>query len=179
MEPDLYFEEATVEADALVVLEAYAQTYEDLELKIFQLENDLKDATEKLRKLSQSNIPQLLNDNGLSEVRLKNGKKIIVSDVVKASINKGNVDSAYVSMRTLEETEDAAQAIDNLFKSSLHVKDLSNETQKLLLENGIAYDIERSIHYQTLGKYVRSKLEAGQTVPEEISVFQFQETKIK
>jgi hypothetical protein len=73
----------------------------------------------------------------------------------------------------------AEEKVEDLFKTSLVVEDISEDVLKILLDFGIPYDIKRSIHPQTLKKYCQELLDSGKKVPDGISVFQYQETKIK
>jgi len=184
------FEDVSVELEENVLdtLTKLCQNYKTLEIEIEGIEKNLKEKKKKLEDISRDHIPSILNSTGLSEVRLSSGEKIIVEDKVKSSITNKNYMSTYRNMILAElESEEASEEeyklaeekIRSLFKNQILIEEESEEVLDILLENDILYDLKRSIHPQTLNKYCREKLEHGKTIPEGISVFQFQETKIK
>lgn len=168
-----------MEQDSLQKLNALVTRYEELESEIFMAENLLEDLNKELLAISRGRIPELLNEAQLSEVKIASGKKIVVKDKVHASIAKSRIHEAYTQMVEAEEDDTAKEATRGLFKEQLTLSDTSEETKQMLIDSGVPYEEALTIHHQTLGKYCRQRLESGQTVPEAISVFQYQETKIK
>lgn len=135
--------------------------------------------------ISRQSIPSILNECGLSELKLVTDEKIIVKDEVKVSIADKNIYNLYKEMikeemlsKQLEEFEAEAN-IKPLFKEVLTINEVNEETLNLLIENEIPYDNKKTIHPMTLKKYVTTKIEEGAVVPASINVFKYQETKIK
>jgi hypothetical protein len=176
----LFDEQQTVSQDSLKTLSKFCMDYKNLEQDIERLEENLKAKKQTLEDISRVQIPSILNQVGLSELRLSSGEKLIVKDKLKASIPDKNYIMAYRSMIKEEGgDEQAEQKVDSLFKSKVILENPSDDVLSLLIEKEIAYEMKREIHYQTLNKYCREKLEQGKTIPEGISAFQYQETEIK
>lgn len=197
-------EQKNLEQDKLDILSAFSKTLSILrgksdeeivnriiaglaktgeQISIATLEQVVKVYKEKERDISQVQIPTLLNENGLSKIALKEGKEIVVQDKVKGSITQGNKETAYKNMIQSEidkglPVEEAKENIDSLFKSKIEIE-LDNEIIQYLIDNDVLYETKRDIHYATLNKYCKEKLEKGETIPEGISHYEYQETKLK
>jgi len=172
--------EGNIPTDKLSELSNLCSLYKDTQQDIEKVEEKLKKKKEELENISRNLIPSILNEVGLSEVRLVTGEKVIVEDKLKASIADKNYMLAYQNMIKAEGgDEQAEKKIDSLFKSKAVIENISDEILELLIEHEIPYDMKRDIHYQTLNKYCRERLDHGDVIPEGISVFQYQETKLK
>ena len=189
--------------DLLKNLSEAVKRYQVLELEIKVIQENLKTKMGKLEKESRETIPTILNEAGLSELRLSTGEKIKVDDKIKPSIANKNHLLAYRNMiqgeikigeevkevgkeELADLTKEATKRIDSLFKSVIEIKDFDNlpmdltedRVTEILLDFDIPYQRNQSIHYQTLKKYCDERLKQGLPIPEGISVFQYQETKI-
>lgn len=177
MSDNIFEEPVTLDQDSLGELAELCRSQQKIEEDISNLEEALKQKKRKLEYVSRELIPSLLNSKGLSEIKLWTGEKILVQDKIKASIaNKNNL-LAYRNMVSAEGGD--STSIDELFKSETIIEDISDDFLDFLLEKEIPYTNKKTIHPQTLKKYCKEKLERGEVIPEGISVFQYQETKIK
>lgn len=164
-------------------------------LPIKVLEEMLNLQKKKLQKIKQESIPTLMNELGISELTLSTGQKVSIKDVIKPSITKANIHKVYKAMvkieynKTIKENENepldelyarklSEQKIKDLFKNNL-VMEYTDEWVTFFLKEEVSFEQNLSIHPSTLKKYCKDKLEAGEALPEGISVFQYQETKIK
>jgi len=171
--------EDNLDDSVLSELSRLADKQQLLEKELEVMEERLKEKKKELENVSRNLIPSILNSTGLSEVRLSSGEKIVVSDKIATSIVDKNYTLAYRNMINAEGGDAKAQeTIDALFKSQVVIDGVSDEVLDILLDHDIPYDSKRSIHHQTLMKYCKDRLANGLTIPEGISVFQFQETKI-
>lgn len=169
-----------VSQDILKTLYELCDKFLTLKRSIEEKEEDLKKTVSEFENVSRNLIPSVLNSAGFSDIRLSNGMKVEVRDKLKASISNSDYTLAYRNMVNAEGgDEEATKIIDSLFKSEIKIEDISEKVLELLLENEIPYETKRSIHHQTLGKYCKTLLEEGRTIPEGINVFQYQETSIK
>ncbi|MEM4270978.1 MAG: hypothetical protein QXO70_02690 [Candidatus Pacearchaeota archaeon] len=176
---NLFDEPMALEEDKLQKLQNLVTLYKNLEKEIENLEEAISQKKKAFEEVSRVKIPSLLNSAGLSEVRLSSGEKIIVEEKIKASIADKNYLVAYNNMIKSEGGDAyAKEVVDNLFKSKAIIE-ASDEILEKLIEQNVPYELKRDIHWQTLVKYCREKLENGKPIPEGISVFQYQETKIK
>lgn len=171
--------EQSLDTSVLTELSRLADKHRILEKEIEMAEEKLAEKKKELENVSRNLIPSILNATGLSEVRLSTGEKIIIQDKLNASIANKNYILAYRNMINEEGGDEHAQSvIDALFKSQIVIDGEDESVLNLLLDNDIAYDSKKSIHHQTLAKYCRDRLANGKTIPEGISVFEYQETKI-
>jgi hypothetical protein len=152
-------------------------------LSIQTIEEILKFQKKKLEILKRELIPSILNECGFNEIRLKTGEKVIVEDKVKASISKAKMEQVIKNMIQLEmdkgmDLPTATDTVLSMFKDTC-VVETTDELIRYLLAEDIIFDHKKEIHHQTLSKYCRNVLEQGLQIPEGISVFQYQETKLK
>jgi hypothetical protein len=165
--------------DTLTTLTNLCETQLRLEKEKVDLEETLKAKKAELEKISREQIPIILNESGISELRLANGYKVKVEDQLKASIANKNNEFAYTKMIVAEGNDSLAESkVNSLFKSSLVIEEAEDNVMDLLVSKGIPYTFSRKIHPQTLKKYCKGRLENGQVIPEGISIFEYQETKI-
>lgn len=180
MTEELFQEESGLDKDKLEKLSELCRTQKYLQEKIEQGEEQLKRTKEELRAVSQGLIPALLNEVGISEVRLSSGEKVIVEDKLKASIPDKNFVLAFRNMVLAEGGDDIAEEkVSGLFSSKLLIDEISDRVMDILMDHDVEFEMKRDIHWQTLAKYCRQRLEQGLDIPEGISVYQYQETKIK
>jgi len=194
MSEEHLFEDNVVDVteNSLKTLAEFCTNYKDLETEIEDLEDKLKEKKKELENVSRVQIPDLLNQYKLSEIKLSTGEKVIVEDKLKPSIADKNYLLAYRNMvkgelpekeedQTEEEKALATSRIDDLFKAQIVIADFEDEDTilDLLLDNDVPYESKKSVHHQTLKKYCAGRLDHGKEIPEGISVFQYQETKIK
>lgn len=169
-----------VPKDKLDHLAELVHKLKKLEVDVEAAEQVLKDKKKELEEVSRISIPSVLNEVGLSELRLSTGEKVLISDKIKASVADKNYLTAYNNMIKAEGgDEQAREYIDNLFKSRAVIEDVSDEVLEKLIDEEIPYEMKRDIPWQTLNKYCRERLESGKEIPEGISFYQYQETKIK
>lgn len=174
---DLYKATESVGEDKLFILSELCKKYKYLEDQIEHTLKDLSVFEEALLAVSRTQIPALMNELGFSELRLSSGEKVEIKDQLKVSVANKNYFQAYKGM--LEAERGNNDKIDVLFKTETVINEVTNDVLNLLLENGVEYEIKKSIHPQTLKKYCQERLDKGLSIPEGISVFQYQEAKIK
>lgn len=179
-EENIFEVEQPVPKDKMDELANLVQELKDHEVRIEAMELQLKEEKRKAERISREQIPALFNGLGLSMLKLQSGQVVSVEDKLKASIANKNYLLAYRNMIDADGgDESAVNKVDSLFKSRIILEEVSDEVMELLLSNDIPYDTKREIHWQTLAKYCRDRLDNGEIIPEGITVFQYQETKIK
>jgi hypothetical protein len=114
---------------------------------------------------------------------------VIIEDVIHASIADKNFEAAFKEMVEAEmkdkdlSYEDAYSNIVCLFKTSVILSNLKDEDVKqvkeVLFKDGLPFSVKKEIHWKTLASYVKHKLAEGGNIPRQISVFKYQETKLK
>ena len=144
------------------------------------IEESLKAKKKDLEKVSREDIPRIFNSAGLTRLDLATGETIEIKEQLKASIANKNYLLAYRNMVNAEGGDETATTmIDALFKSELVIENASDELMDMLLNKEISYENKKTIHHATLKSYCKNRLESGESVPEGISVYQYQEAKIK
>lgn len=184
MDNELFEVKQEVTKDSLDLLSKLCTELKNIDQEIQLRENQLKEAKNRHEGVSRGKIPALFNELQLSKLSLQSGETVEVSDKLKASIADKNHLLAYRNMITAEaetgcDEDTANNKIEALFKSEVIISDPSDEIIDILLDNDVEYSVKRSIHWQTLNRYCSDRLDQGLTIPEGISVFQYQETKIK
>jgi len=173
MEHDIFEEPIEIKEDSLKKILELVALQKKIQEDIQILEKALNDANRDLIEVSRNQIPAIMQGFNLSELKLSSGEKITVEDKLKASITKDNLEVAYTEM-----SKDGSEI---LFKKGIKIENAPNEEEilQILLDNNIPYNMEKSIHPQTLNKFCRERMEKGLLIPNGISVYTYQETKIK
>lgn len=142
--------------DVLAQLSGLVETYQSLNNDIAEVEAHLRELKEKFNKVSQEEIPDLLNQYQLSEIRLKDGRKVIVKEDASVTITDNASFFAYLHNR------DEDDIIKLMYNFSNRMQD--EERQMLadfLVENGYDFEVDRSVHAQTKKKYFKEMLGLG------------------
>lgn len=86
LEDDYSGDTTALDADKLNLLARLAQEGLDTQAQIADLEAKLKVANENLSRITERAIPTIMDEIGMSDFRLTNGRRITVTDKVRASI---------------------------------------------------------------------------------------------
>ena len=138
------------------------------EKNIADLEEVLKKAKQVARELAERQLPEAMLELGLSELKLADGSKVTIKDVVQASIPKGNILAA---LNYLSAPEIGAES---LIKSEVSVafskgeKERAQQLTESLQAQGLNPLFEMSVHPQTLSAWVRERLANGAPVDLEL-----------
>lgn len=159
------------------------------EATIEKLEALLKEAKENFNAVSQVDIPQFLLQYGVSGVPLRSGEMLRISQEISASVKDMESFSEYVTER----------GDDDILKTTINVgkvpTEIAQKIQRLLMETfDLSADVNRTVHPQTLKKYVKELCGIGmenpeerlgdryvalQELPEAVSVYTYFKTTIK
>ena len=161
----------TASADTLERLKQLIDTRASLLEQIHKQTKELKELAKDLDKVESEDIPGILNGVGLSRLRLSSGEEVSIKTEVYASVAKKNKEAFF---KTLQERGE-----DSLIKKILVVPNPSTLLIDNLFERGEMFDVEKSIHAQTLKSYVRNLLENGEKPPESVSYYTKQKTVVK
>lgn len=165
-------DEAFAELNALVEEQTAAAA------QVAAAENLLKAATARYRDVSEKKLPELMERLDLETFTTSTGMKIEVKESVRASISEETARRAY----TWLEEQGEGGIIKNTVKIEFSRNEdaRANEFVKELLGRG-NFDVQnkKSVNFQTLCKFVRDRLAAGQDVPEDIfNVFRQRVAKV-
>ena len=146
--------------------------------EIKEQEKLLKDMQKKEREISGNLIPDLLDEIGLSELKLPSGEKVIVKRDYAAGITGANYEFCMAWLKD--------NGHESLIKHDVvaKLKKGDDEEHKALvaklLELGVNFDDKETVHPGTLKAFVREQIEGGVDFPQEqFSVFPVRKTTIK
>jgi len=146
-----------VSEDALAKLEDAVDRFQLLEAIIKEQEEELSKSKKSLLILSQVDIPELLHSHGLSEIKLKSKKKVIVSQGVSASVpdEKQEAFNDFLKKHNAEDLVKLQMSFSRMPESKQHA--LFAFLGALEYE----YDAKKAVHPSTLKKYVSDLLGLG------------------
>lgn len=176
--------------DGLEKLQVLVDHYKHFDEVIIEAENKLKVLKGKFRSIAEEEIPNLLAQFGLSEIKLISGEKVIVKE--DASITTKDDSLFFLWLKNREE--------DDIIKLNYDFSNRMEDEQRAdlddyLIEHNVDYETNMGVHGQTKKKYFKELLGIGksdqkegikkgkymkmQNLPEWASVFIIKKTKIK
>lgn len=178
---------ATPEQDSLAKLDELVKAYDLAKRKVEELEELLKDAKESFNKISQEEIPNLLLQNGLSQLKTQYGRKITIKQEVSPKITDMNEFSSFLEKRgessLLKTTMELGKLDESIVNAIKH---------ELVEKLGLYPEINRTIHPMTLKAFIKELCQLNVENPIEddthmninelpscISVYTFYKTAIK
>lgn len=163
--------------DSLSRLGALAQDLYLAELEQAQAEENLKAAQRKVRDISEHQIPELMDEVGVSEFTTKSGIKLAVTDNLRVSPPAARRQEAYDWL--------IERGYGDLVKHNVIIgfgRDEEATAMELinhLDEMGLRTKDERKVESQTLKKQIRELLAEGADVPLDLfGTTQYRQTKI-
>ena len=157
-------ESAKVDAGSLGAISEMAVNLCNLDSEIADLEAMLKEKQIKRRRLADVDLPEAMLSLQLSSVKLANGFKLEIVDILSASISKANAPAAHEWLRE--------QGHGDVIKTSISVEfprgeeETARETYtELRGKNTGAVSFSENVHPQTLKKLVRELIEKGDNIP--------------
>ena len=145
--------------EGLKEIVSLAQQQLSFEEAISQVENDLKNLTDRWRDLSEKIIPEKMAEMGLTEFKLESGSKITIKRHYFGSISGVNADKAF---DWLKET-----GHDDIIKNKVTCdfgrgeEDKANELVEILKEHDVQFEAKKSVHPMTLKAFVKEQMTSG------------------
>ena len=146
--------------------------------KVETIQKSLKEAEEESRRLSEEVIPTLMQQAGVSSIKLDNGTSVEVSPYYYAKISEDKKAEAFKWLRE----NDHGDLIKNNVSVSFGKGEDSNAVNlKSELEaKGLVVDQKQDVHWQTLRGFVKEQIEKNKTLPSEtFGLYIANRTKIK
>ena len=150
-----------------------------IEDEIAELEERLKDKKSDADHISSKVIPELLAEQGLSEIKLADGSKVSVRKEFRATLPKDEVrrDAAYKWLRD--------QGLGDIIKNNVSVTFGKGEDDKaqslidLAVDNGYEPNQKSDVAWNTLTALYEERVKAGLDMPSDVfSLWIKDETKI-
>lgn len=175
--------EASQPSDKLDELRVMAEKAVALEVNIAEIEALLKDQKTQLHQMKTKTIPEKMDEIGMPSFALNDGTELKVEDFVSGSMPKE--DKAPEKFRAAMRELKARDGEDLVKNQMTLVFDKKQHNQALALADelrsqGYDVDLKSSVHPQTLCKFVREKIAAGDPIDyEALGCFVGRVTKIK
>lgn len=144
-------------------LGAAAQRLVKQQEEILALEEAVKAAKAAERRISEEEIPELMDNLGFSKITLATGQTLQIKDTVHCSITAANKPRAYV---WLDENGHGS-----LIKSQITCKfargesDMADEAFEALIDVGANPNQVESVHPGTLKAWAREEINNGRDLP--------------
>ena len=146
--------------------------------KVETIQKSLKEAEEESRRLSEEVIPTLMQQAGVSSIKLDNGTSVEVSPYYYAKISE---DKKVEAFKWLRENDHGDLIKNNVSVSFGKGEDSNAVNLKSELEaKGLVVDQKQDVHWQTLRGFVKEQIEKNKTLPSEtFGLYIANRTKIK
>jgi len=146
--------------------------------KVETIQKSLKEAEEESRRLSEEVIPTLMQQAGVSSIKLDNGTSVEVSPYYYAKISE---DKKVEAFKWLRENDHGDLIKNNVSVSFGKGEDSNAVNLKTELESkGLVVDQKQDVHWQTLRGFVKEQIEKNKTLPSEtFGLYIANRTKIK
>jgi hypothetical protein len=149
--------------EELSELARLGQALIDAEEAVEKAEQALKDRKAELRKLVESEIPDYMQECGVSKVTLDGGATIGYKDDVRLEWDEAKKANAFEWL----ESNDFGGLIKTGVTASFGKGELEKAKELLskLSESGLEVALKRDVHYQTMCAFLREQIAAGTAIP--------------
>jgi hypothetical protein len=191
VESTINFEQDRVESvtqiDAAKTLSDKVLKLKDLEDEIANAEESIKKLKEQAKILSQVEIPAMMQDMHITKLKLKDGESVEVKPYYSASLAQGinESDSDYVQRKEQAFKWLRNNGLGDIIKNDITVTFGQGEDNKAaqyaVLARGQGFEPvqKENVHSQTLKAVVRERVESGQDMPSDLfKTFAGNQTKI-
>tara|TARA_R100000700_G_scaffold5516_1_gene8897 strand:+ start:5015 stop:5554 length:540 start_codon:yes stop_codon:yes gene_type:complete len=149
----------------------------DLQTQIEHVEERLKKLKNQSRDLEERVIPEMMQEAGVSLLKLKDGSTVEVKPFYAAKIPESRVDEAFGWLRT--------KGFEDLIKNTVTAsfnRGQDNQVSELIKvceEHGFNYNKKEKVEPMTLKAFVREQVENGKELPFDLfGVYIANKTKI-
>ena len=155
-----------VDQGGLTSLASLARQIQEEEGNIAKLEDTLKQAKKKLLKLTDEDMPAVMQEVGMNKFELDDGSMVEVKPTYGASILVDNRPQAYEWLRE--------NGYDDIIKNNVTCSfgrgedDKASAFKTFAAEKGYVANQKTEIHSQTLRAFVKERVEAGDALPMEL-----------
>ena len=149
--------------DGLSTVTSLAQDIATWENKVVDLEGSLKAAKAKLLQLTDYDLPDVMQEIGLTDFTLADGSKLEIKQTYGARIPVEHREEAFTWLRE--------NGHDDIIKNVVSVpfgrgEDSSaRDFMSMVAEQGYYPDQKKEVHSQTLKAFVKELLQKGEAIP--------------
>ncbi len=164
--------------EKLAELGTLCKSLQEKESEIKGVEEALKILKEQARELSSNKIPDLFDEIGMSEIKLRNGEKVTIKRGFASTISQANKEEAFAWLHAKGHAAIIKHELTTTFKEG--DADEKKALEAKLNELGLTYKDKDYVHHSTLKSFVKEQIENGSDIPQDaFGVFPTRETKIK
>ena len=137
-----------------------------LEDAIAEIEENLAEMKRQKRVLDEVEIPDIMNEIGMTQFKLSNGLKLTVKPVFRGKINEENADEAFAWLES--------QGHGGIVKGQLIVEYRLNNKEDISKIAALADELEYShrdkldVHFMTLSAFLKDQITSGMDVPRDL-----------
>lgn len=152
-----------VSTDGLKSIATLARRIRETEEEIKRAEEFLKSKNEALRKMTDEDLPSVLEEMGVKSFTLDDGSKVTVTALYGASIPSDKKEQAFEWLRE--------NGYDDLIKNDVICTfgrgedDKAAEFAEAARARGLNPEQKQQVHAQTLKAWVRERVESGDAFP--------------
>jgi len=156
----------SVSTEDLKSVAAIARRIRDTEEEIMRTEMFLKERKQTLQKLTDEDLPSVLEEMGVKSFTLEDGSKVDVKPLYGASIPVARKDEAFEWLRD--------HGFDDIIKNNVTCvfgrgeDDKANAFQQMAMERGLDPMQKQDVHSSTLRAWVKERVENGDEFPMEL-----------
>ena len=150
---------------------------QELQKQYKEKEEELSNLKSKVRDLEERIIPEMMQEAGVSKIKLKDGTEVEVKPFYAAKIPESRVDEAFSWLRGM--------GFEDLIKNTVTAnfnRGQDNQVSELIKvceEQGFAYSKKEKVEPMTLKAFVREQVEGGKKIPFDLfGVYIANKTKI-
>jgi len=151
---------------------------QDLQKEIATKKAELSVVEDRANLLQERVIPDLMQEAGVSSIKLANGSSVEVKPSIKASITLGNAEKAYSWLRD----NGHGDLIKNTLTASFNKEEdaRASSLMKMFEEQGYTYQRKEKVEPMTLKAFVSDQIERGKDIPMDLfSIYITNKTTIK
>lgn len=163
---DVSADEANIPEDKLEKIRHFGEQQRRLAKVIADLENNLTLTKEKLRRVMEQDLPEAMDDVGMTTFTLDDGTKITVKPFYSASIPEDRKEEAFEWLKQHEfDGMIKAEVKVNFGKGEFEVAQSFLNFIRGFNEKAIDPEYKENVHWQTLRAFVKEQVEGGNPLP--------------
>lgn len=149
----------------LTIVSDLANKQLKLASELSELEAALKAKKEELRLTSEQELPDAMQQAGLTQIKLSSGENITISEFYNAHISKANQEKAYEWLVT--NGHEGLIKNEVLLKFGREETEVVDQTVFALQSRGLSPEVRQSVHPSTLKAFVKEQITNGNDIPTE------------
>ena len=159
-------------------LGALLQQHADFETAREQAETALKQLNERIRRITEDEIPALMDSLGMDKITTTDGWEVKVVDAYYAKISDSNKSTAHTWLRD----NGHGDLIKNILTLPFDAGDdmLAQKIQYDLTSQGFDVTVKEGVNPMTLKGFVKEQKESGNDIPDDVfGIYHKREAKMK